>query len=123
MIEKDQSEKMDLITAVVRQSLADTTLQTAIKAGAPGITYTMAQGTGVKETMGYVGSLIEHEKTIFWIVTRRKDTGKVLAAIVESANLSLPGDPTGPVANHSGGGQFHSLDRAPVVPHRIWRRR
>jgi nitrogen regulatory protein PII len=83
---------MDLITAVVRSSLAEGVLEAARKAGAPGITYFPALGTGVKESMGFVGSLIEHEKKALWIVVSKKDTQKVLEAIVDAANLSLPGE-------------------------------
>ena len=89
---KQKNEEMDLITAVVRHSLADETLQAAIKAQAPGITFFSAQGTGVKESMGYIGSLIEHEKKVLWIVVRRKHTEKILQALVAAANLNLPGE-------------------------------
>ena len=87
-----RSEEMDLITAVVRRSLADQTLQAALEAGAPGITYFWARGTGVKEALGFVGSLIESEKQVVWVVTKRLDTQRVLGAIVSAANLSLPGE-------------------------------
>jgi nitrogen regulatory protein PII len=89
---KKIGEDMDLITAVVRQPLAQATLKAAIAAGAPGITYFVAQGTGIKETLGYVGSLIEHEKTILWIVVKHDHTEKVLKAVAEAANLNLPGE-------------------------------
>lgn len=92
MAKKAASQDMDLITAVVRTSLAEGVLQAAMKAGAPGITYFPALGTGVKEGMGYAGSLIEHEKKALWIVVEKRDTQKVLEAIVDAANLSLPGE-------------------------------
>lgn len=91
-MDKQKSPDMDLITAVVRNSLADTVLRAAINAGAPGITFFSAQGMGIKEFMGYVGSLIEHEKRVLWVVTERKDTEKVLEAIAQTANLNLPGE-------------------------------
>lgn len=84
--------EMDLITAVVRHSRAEAALQASIKAGAPGITYFWARGTGVKENLGYAGTLIESEKQVLWIVVARGDTDKVLAAIAEAANLDLPGE-------------------------------
>ena len=59
--EKDQG--MDLITAVVRRARADAALEAALSAGAPGITYFAARGTGVKENLGYAGTLIESETT------------------------------------------------------------
>lgn len=83
---------MDLITAVVRRSRADSTLQAALDAGAPGITYFWARGTGVKENLGYAGSLIESEKQVLMVVTDESTTDKVLAAIAEAANLDLPGE-------------------------------
>lgn len=86
------SQTMHLITAVVRRSRADATLQAALEAGAPGITYFWARGTGVKENLGYAGSLIESEKQVLMVVTDQKSTDKVLDAIVDAANLSLPGE-------------------------------
>ncbi|MFH2202081.1 MAG: P-II family nitrogen regulator [Elusimicrobiota bacterium] len=83
---------MDLITAVVRRSRADATLQAALDAGAPGITYFWARGTGVKENLGYAGTLIESEKQVLWVCTAKDKTETVLAAISEAANLSLPGE-------------------------------
>lgn len=83
---------MDLITAVVRRARADSALEAALNAGAPGITYFPGRGTGVKENLGYAGTLIESEKQVIWVVTQKSETEKVLAAIVEAANLSLPGE-------------------------------
>ncbi|OIO10173.1 MAG: hypothetical protein AUJ52_04835 [Elusimicrobia bacterium CG1_02_63_36] len=83
---------MDLITAVVRRSRADDTLQAALDAGAPGITYFWARGTGVKENLGYAGTLIEGEKQVLWVVTQRADTEKVVKAIANAGNLTLPGE-------------------------------
>ena len=84
--------EMDLITAVVRRSLADAALNAALKAGAPGITYFWARGTGVKEKLDYVGSLVEAEKQVLWVVTEKKHTQRVLDAIVIAANISLPAE-------------------------------
>ena len=87
-----EKKTMDLITAVVRRSRADATLQAALDAGAPGITYFWARGTGVKENLGYAGSLIESEKQVLMVVTDQPSTDKVIAAIAEAANLDLPGE-------------------------------
>ncbi|MBI5242972.1 MAG: P-II family nitrogen regulator [Elusimicrobia bacterium] len=83
---------MNLITAVVRHTLAEQTLKAALQAGAPGITYFWARGTGVKENLGYAGTLIEPEKQVLWVVTKKAETQKVLDAIIMAANLSLPGE-------------------------------
>jgi len=82
----------ELITAVVRRSRADATLEAAIEAGAPGITYFWGRGTGVKENLGYAGTLIEGEKQVLWIVSKKDETDGILKAIAEAANLSLPGE-------------------------------
>ena len=84
--------EMDLITAVVRRSSADDALKSALDAGAPGITYFWARGIGVKENLGYAGTLIEGEKQVLWVVTKRSETDRVLAAIAEAGNLHLPGE-------------------------------
>jgi len=88
----ESEEGMDLITAVVRRARADAALEAALDAGAPGITYFAARGTGVKENLGYAGTLIESEKEVLWVVTKKEDTEKVLNALVEAANLTLPGE-------------------------------
>lgn len=87
-----QDSDMDLITAVVRRSRADAALQAALNAGAPGITYFWARGTGVKENLGYAGTLIESEKQVLYCVTPKETTKKVLGAIAEAANLQLAGE-------------------------------
>ena len=84
--------EMDLITAVVRRSLADQALRAALDAGAPGITYFWARGTGVKEKLDLVGSLVEAEKQVLWVVTEKRHTQRVLGAIVKAANLKLPAE-------------------------------
>ena len=83
---------MDLITAVVRQSLAETAMDAAQKAGASGITFFAASGTGVRQTLGLAGRLVEAEKQVLWVVTPASETKKVLDAIVAAANLNLPGE-------------------------------
>ena len=65
----ESKEEMYLITAVVRHSLAEGALKAALEAGAPGITYFWARGTGVKENLGYAGTLIESEKQVVFVVT------------------------------------------------------
>lgn len=84
--------KLDLITAVVRRTLADVSLKAAIDAGATGVTHFPAEGTGVRQKLGYAGTLIEAEKQVLWIVTPKAETKKVLSAVVAAANLSLPGE-------------------------------
>ncbi|MFC1680010.1 P-II family nitrogen regulator [Elusimicrobiota bacterium] len=88
----DNAGEMNLITAVVRRARADAALEAALNAGAPGITYFPGRGTGVKENLGYAGTLIESEKEVLWVVVSKENTDTVLAAIVEAANLSLPGE-------------------------------
>jgi len=82
----------DLITAVVRESLAEETAKAAMGAGATGLTYFRAEGTGVRQKLGYVGTLIEPNKQVFFVVTEKTQTQAVLDAVVMAANLSLPGE-------------------------------
>ena len=84
--------EMHLITAVVRHSKADAVLKAALEAGAPGITYTWARGTGVRQNLGYAGTLIESEKQVLWVVVPQANADKVLKAIADAGNLSLPGE-------------------------------
>ncbi|HVE14032.1 MAG TPA: P-II family nitrogen regulator [Elusimicrobiota bacterium] len=87
-----KTPKLQLITAVVRQTKAEAVLAAALKAGAPGITYTWARGTGVRQNMGYAGTLIESEKQVLWIVTSDSHVEKVLESIVKTANIDMPGE-------------------------------
>lgn len=88
----ENAKEMDLITAVVRRSRADATLKAALDAGAPGITFWWGRGTGVKEALGYAGTLIESEKQVLCVVTAPKDTEKILEAVSDAGNLTLPGE-------------------------------
>jgi len=83
---------MELITAIVRQSLADQTAKAVLDAGATGLTYFRAEGTGGRQKLGYAGTLIEPDKQVFLVVTPKGQTRAVLDAIVMAANLSLPGE-------------------------------
>ncbi len=83
--------KYVLIKLVVQRKQGDIVLEAALKAGAPGITYYYARGTGVREKLGILARLIEAEKMIIEIVEREERANKLLDAIIKTTNINLPG--------------------------------
>ncbi len=82
---------IDLITCIVQRGRADAAVKAAMKAGATGATMFYARGTGVRQTMGLLGNLIQPEKEVILIVTKKNQTDKVFDVLVEKANLKKPG--------------------------------
>ncbi len=82
---------LDLITCVVQRGKADGVVKAAMAVGAGGATVVFARGMGVRERLGLLGLAIVAEKEVVFIVTPRKDTGKIFDAIVDAAGLHTPG--------------------------------
>lgn len=82
--------EMKLITCVVERGKADRAVQAAIDAGAQGATIFYARGTGVRQKLGLLGSLIRAEKEVILIGVKEDEIEKVFAAIVEAAELHKP---------------------------------
>lgn len=85
-------KQMELITVIVRRSRADATLEAALAADAPGITYYWARGTGVRKKLGFVGTLIEAEKLVLLIAVPIDQTDRIFGAVVKAVNLDRPGE-------------------------------
>ena len=86
------AEEHDLITIIVQQKHEEKTLDAAMKAGAPGETYFYGRGTGVRQRLGFIGSLIEKEKVVILTVVPVAKTDAVVAAVQKVAELDKPGN-------------------------------
>jgi nitrogen regulatory protein PII len=85
------NEKLRLLTVVVQRKLGDRVLDAALKAGATGATYFFAQGTGVRQTLGFLGQFIEAEKQVVFVVTSEAKVDNVLAAVTKAGELNKAG--------------------------------
>lgn len=83
--------KLRLLTVVVQRRLGDRVLNAALKAGATGATFFYAQGTGVRQTLGFLGQFIEAEKQVVFVVTSEEHVDNVLAAVAEAGELNKAG--------------------------------
>ena len=83
--------ELDLITVIVQAKDERPVIDAAIAAGAPGATYFYGRGTGVRQTLGMLGWLIEAEKVVVLLAVPRDKTKAVVAAIVKAAELEKPG--------------------------------
>lgn len=95
--------ELNLITCIVQRGKADRVVKAALQAGAQGATVYYGKGTGVRQKLGLLASLIVPEKEIILIVTRDHETDPVFDAVTETARLKEPG---------RGFAFIHKLDRA-----------
>jgi len=85
------SQKNELIIAVVQRGEAEALIEAAGKAGATGSTTTYGRGTGVREKLGVLGSLIQPEKEVVFIVVPCNIADQVLDTVVKAGKLEEPG--------------------------------
>lgn len=82
-----ENKKLRLITAVVQRSHGDRVVDAALKAGATGVTFFYAQGSGVRQRLGVFGHLIEAEKEVMFVVTNAAQVDQVLQAVSDAGEL------------------------------------
>ena len=80
-----------LITCIVERGRAERIADEAIRAGAHGATIYQAQGKGVRERLASPGRLIDPEKEVILIVTKKEQTQSVFDIVVKAARLHEPG--------------------------------
>jgi len=85
------AQQNELIIAVVQRGEAEVLIEAAGKAGATGSTTAYGRGTGVREKMGVLGSLIQPEKEVVFIVVPDNIADQVLDAVVKAGKLEEPG--------------------------------
>lgn len=81
------TQQSELIIAVVQRGEAETLIEAATEAGATGSTIAYGRGTGVREKLGILGSLIQPEKEIVFLVVPDKIADQVLDAVVKAGKL------------------------------------
>ena len=79
------------MTVVVERKKGQAVLDAALAAGATGATYFYAQGTGVREKLGFMGRFIEAEKQIVLAVVEAGRAKAVLEAVAGAGQLDKPG--------------------------------
>lgn len=83
--------EFEIITFVVQRGKMDKVIKEVLNAGAAGATMFFARGTGVRERLKLLGTIIQPEKEVAFIITKKEETQKILDVIVKAANLDKPG--------------------------------
>ena len=89
--QRQPTEPVKLITAVVQRGKADAPVQAALKAGAQGATIVFGRGQGVRERLGLLGLAVQPEKEVIFIVIEERLLDRVLTAMVRAGNLDQHG--------------------------------
>ncbi len=85
-----QKKMLDLITVIAQRGRVDEIVKAAQEAGATGVTYFDAKGTGVRQKIGLKGFLVVPDKQVFLIVTHSEQTKAVFEAVSKAARLDEP---------------------------------
>lgn len=84
-------EQLKSIICIVQRGRADKVVKAALAAGAQGATVFYAWGTGVRQKLGLLGSMLRPEKEVVIIVTHTEQTDGIFEAVVSAGNLDKPG--------------------------------
>lgn len=87
----DGKIKFDLIVTIVDKGHSDKVISASKKAGAEGGTIIMGRETDVHEHARLFDVTIEPEKEVVLTIIDRRRSEEVLSAIIEAADLNLPG--------------------------------
>ena len=80
-----------LVTCIVERGRAERVADEAIRAGAQGATIYQARGKGVRERLKFLGRLVDPEKEVILIVTKKEHTQSVFDTVVDAGQLHQPG--------------------------------
>ena len=84
--------ELDFLTIICQKKDEKKIVEAAVKAGAPGVTTIDGRGTGVRQKLGLMGSVVEAEKAILLLALPPELTPAVIKAINEAASLNKPGN-------------------------------
>jgi nitrogen regulatory protein PII len=87
---ENEAETLDLVTIIVQHKVEGKVIDAVLKAGAPGVTFHMGRGTGIRQHLGYTGNLIEQEKSIIMTAVPSSISPSVIKAAKEAAGLDRP---------------------------------
>jgi nitrogen regulatory protein P-II 1 len=79
------------IFAILQRGVADSVMEAAKRAGAPGGTIFLARGTGAEEAKTFFGITIETAREVLIIVTEEDQAQEILTTVTEAGNLHKPG--------------------------------
>ena len=77
-----------LIVVIAEKGYTDMVMDAARSAGAGGGTVVHAKGTGTEFTSKFLGVSIAAEKELIYIVSKNRDKGAIMKAIMEKAGMS-----------------------------------
>ena len=81
-----------LITCIVQRGVADTVIESALKAGAQGATVFYARGTGIRQRhLGVLGVTVNAEKEVVYIVAPSEQADLIFERAYTAAKLDTPG--------------------------------
>lgn len=80
-----------LIVCIVQRGKADKIVKAAMDAGAAGATTFYARGTGVRQTMGLIGSFLSPEKEVIMIGVKNDELKPIYQAVIEAGDLRSKG--------------------------------
>ena len=83
--------KYELVTCIVERGRGERIVDDAIRAGAQGATIYQARGKGVRERLGIAGGLIDPEKEVILIVTKKEQTQGVFDTVIKAGRLRESG--------------------------------
>lgn len=84
-------QDLDFVTIICQRKDEKKITDAALKAGAPGVTSLHGQGTGVRQKMGVMGSVVEAEKAILLLALPPGVTPAVVKAVNDAGGLNRPG--------------------------------
>jgi hypothetical protein len=86
------TQELDFLTIICQKKDEKKIVEAAVAAGAPGVTCLDGRGTGVRQKLGLMGSIVEAEKAILLLALPVAITPAVVKAVNEAASLNKPGN-------------------------------
>lgn len=80
-----------LIVLVAQYKDEKKVLKAVLDSGAPAATYFYGRGTGVRQRLGFLASLIQEEKVVLMTAVQADKASSILKSIVEKSGLDKPG--------------------------------
>ncbi|MDD2772788.1 MAG: hypothetical protein PHP45_03725 [Elusimicrobiales bacterium] len=80
-----------VITIVVQRKDGAAVADAMLRAGAAGVTYYYARGSGMRQKLGFWGRLIEGEKQVVLAAAPEYAAEKILNSVIAETGLDQPG--------------------------------
>lgn len=86
------AKDLRLITIVAQRKDEERVIECMRGAGATGVTFHPASGTGVRQELERVGRLIQTEKTVLLTTVTAETAPKIVQAVKDALGLDRPGN-------------------------------